>query len=46
MTTYNRRIYRIDKINYNLSPEDSFTKKNDEKVRFMDYYKKVYDINI
>lgn len=38
MTTYNRRIYRVDKIEFNMNPRDGFTNDQGEKIQFLDYY--------
>lgn len=45
MTKYNEKTYKIDDINWDLNPRDTFdTYKG--KVSFIDYYKNNYEINI
>ena len=46
MTSYNRRIYRIDWIEYGMSPADGFTNDKGEKIKFIDYYKNQYKCDI
>lgn len=38
MTQYNRRIYRVDRIDYNKTPQDGFTNEKGEFITFLDYY--------
>ena len=42
MTVYNRRIYRIDKIAFDKTAGDSFTKEDGTKITFADYYLNTY----
>lgn len=45
LTDYNNKTYRIDDIDFNVSPASEFdTKKG--PVSFVDYYRKKYNINI
>ena len=48
MTKYNRCIYRIDRVDFDKSPEDVFVlnDKNKTKKTFTDYYKEKYKVNI
>lgn len=32
MTTYNKRVYRVDKIEFNMNPRDGFENENGEKI--------------
>uniref|UniRef100_A0A8D0EXT0 Piwi-like protein 2 n=1 Tax=Strix occidentalis caurina TaxID=311401 RepID=A0A8D0EXT0_STROC len=46
ITRYNNRTYRIDDIDWNKTPRDSFTLASGEEITFMDYYSKAYGITI
>jgi aubergine len=46
MTNYNNKTYKIDDISWEQKPSDTFDKKNGERISFVDYYKKQYDIRI
>jgi aubergine-like protein len=46
MTKYNDKTYKVNDINWDVSPRDSFLGSNNEEITFMDYYKKQYQINI
>ena len=49
MTTYNRRIYRIEEVSYENSPKDTFLlkeKKMTREVSYIDYYKEKYNVEI
>ena len=43
---YNNRTYRIDDINFNASPEDSFVNSRGESMTFIEYYKNNYGLEI
>lgn len=43
---YNKKTYRIDDIDWDSKPTDTFDKKNGEKISFVDYYKAHYQITI
>lgn len=38
MTVYNRRIYRIDRVDFHKNPRDGFTNDKGETIPFMQYY--------
>ena len=38
MTRYNNKTYRIDDINWNMSPLSSFELASGEKITFQEYY--------
>ena len=42
MTSYNRKIYRIDRIDYSKSPLDTFTNHEGQQIKFIDYYQNTY----
>ncbi|XP_048478794.1 piwi-like protein Ago3 [Plutella xylostella] len=49
MTTYNKKLFRVDSIDDSLTPRSTFVKTQDGqevKVSFVDYYKKNYGIDI
>ncbi|KAM9252529.1 piwi-like protein 2 [Cariama cristata] len=46
ITRYNNRTYRIDDIDWNKTPRDSFTLASSEEITFVDYYSKTYGITI
>lgn len=43
MTRYNNKTYRIDGIAWDLSPSNSFDKKDGEPVTYVSYYKDRYN---
>ncbi|CAH0720363.1 unnamed protein product, partial [Brenthis ino] len=49
MTTYNKKLFRVDSIDDTMTPRSTF-EKNDKgqmvKISFIDYYKKNYGIDI
>ncbi|XP_037113727.1 piwi-like protein 2 [Syngnathus acus] len=46
ITRYNNRTYRIDSIEWDKSPKDTFTLMDGTKTTFVDYYSKHYGIII
>lgn len=40
LTTYNNKTYRVDDIAWDVSPQATFTMR-DEQISYMDYYHKV-----
>ncbi|XP_033476014.2 piwi-like protein 2 isoform X1 [Epinephelus lanceolatus] len=46
ITRYNNRTYRIDAIEWNKSPKDTFTLMDGTQTTFVDYYSKNYGITI
>ncbi|XP_072289719.1 piwi-like protein 2 [Eucyclogobius newberryi] len=46
ITRYNNRTYRIDAIEWNKSPKDTFTLMDGTKTTFVEYYSKNYGITI
>ncbi|XP_034026965.1 piwi-like protein 2 [Thalassophryne amazonica] len=46
ITRYNNRTYRIDAIEWNKSPKDTFTLMDGTTTTFVDYYNKNYGITI
>ncbi|XP_073961880.1 piwi-like protein Ago3 isoform X1 [Choristoneura fumiferana] len=49
MTTYNKKLFRVDSIDDTMTPKSTFEKKeNGEliKISYIDYYKKSYGIDI
>uniref|UniRef100_A0A087Y2F3 Piwi-like protein 2 n=1 Tax=Poecilia formosa TaxID=48698 RepID=A0A087Y2F3_POEFO len=46
ITRYNNRTYRIDSIEWNKSPNDTFTLMDGTKTTFLEYYSKNYGITI
>lgn len=46
LTRYNNKVYRIDDISFDESPNDSFEKNNGEKMKYHDYYKQQYNITL
>lgn len=45
LTRYNNRTYRIDDIDFNMSPMDTFT-HGEREITFVEYYKTQYNITI
>ncbi|KAK0151277.1 Piwi-like protein 2 [Merluccius polli] len=46
ITRYNNRTYRIDDVDWNKSPKDTFTLMDGSSTSFVDYYSKNYGITI
>jgi aubergine-like protein len=49
MTTYNRKVYRIEEVSYDHSPKDTFVlkeRKMTREVSYVDYYKEKYNVEI
>lgn len=39
MTRYNNRTYRVDDIDWDKTPKDTFTLANGQQVTFVEYYR-------
>ncbi|EPY84542.1 hypothetical protein CB1_000471008 [Camelus ferus] len=46
ITRYNNRTYRIDDVDWNKTPKDSFTMSNGKEITFLEYYSKNYGITV
>lgn len=46
MTDYNNNTYRIDDVDYTVTPKSTFKKKNGEEISYCDYYQSKYQIRI
>lgn len=46
MTTYNRRIYRIDSVMMNKTSSDSFTQDDGTSITFAQYYQNKYKVAV
>lgn len=46
ITRYNNRLYRVDDVLWEQSPTSEFSLSNGEKITFLDYYKKSYNLDI
>ncbi|XP_015269670.1 PREDICTED: piwi-like protein 2 [Gekko japonicus] len=46
ITRYNNNTYRIDDIDWNKTPKDSFTLFNGKEITFVDYYSNNYGITV
>jgi len=46
LTRYNNKSYKVDDIDFNSSPKDSFTNEKGEQLTYIDYYKRQYGIEI
>jgi len=46
LTRYNNKCYKVDDIDWEMSPSSKFVDHNGEEKSFMDYYKKHYGITI
>lgn len=46
LTRYNNASYKVDDIDWNKSPESTFTNSKGETLSFIDYYKRQYQIDI
>ncbi|XP_063276175.1 piwi-like protein 2 [Prinia subflava] len=46
MTRYNYRTYRVDDIDWDRTPKDTFTTASGQEMTFMEYYRKNYGVTI
>nr|XP_044987560.1 piwi-like protein 2 isoform X2 [Jaculus jaculus] len=46
ITRYNNRTYRIDDIDWNKTPKDSFMMSDGKEITFLEYYSKNYGITV
>uniref|UniRef100_A0A8C5RCH7 Piwi-like protein 2 n=1 Tax=Laticauda laticaudata TaxID=8630 RepID=A0A8C5RCH7_LATLA len=46
LTRYNNKNYRIDDIDWNKTPQNSFTMSDGKEITFLEYYSKNYGITI
>ena len=46
ITRYNNKCYRVDDIDWEMTPSSIFTDHNGVEKSFIDYYKKHYNISI
>ncbi|XP_043392252.1 piwi-like protein 2 isoform X5 [Chelonia mydas] len=46
ITRYNNHTYRVDDIDWNKTPKDSFTMSDGKEITFIDYYSKNYGITV
>lgn len=43
---YNNKTYRIDDIEWNLHPSDTFERKDGSKISFKEYYETRYNLKV
>jgi aubergine-like protein len=41
MTSYNKKTYRVDEVEFNMSPRDTFS-VNEVETSYVDYYQSKY----
>lgn len=46
MTKYNNRIYRVDEVDFKMTPASTFTKNDGTVISFSDYYQNQYKTTI
>lgn len=46
LTGYNNNTYRIDDVDYSVTPCSTFKLRNGEQISYIDYYKSKYGINV
>lgn len=46
MTNYNNKTYRIDDINFDMHPKDTFKMRNDTDKSFVDCYYENYKLKV
>lgn len=46
LTAYNNNTYTIDDVDFNTTPATQFTLKNNEKITYIEYYRKKYGRDI
>ena len=45
MTTYKKRTYKVDEVDFNMSPRDTFS-VDEKPTSYVDYFKTKYDARI
>lgn len=46
LTDYNNRTYRIDDVDWAVTPASTFDKSDGTKISYIQYYKERYQLNI
>lgn len=46
MTTYNKKFYKIERLNPQMNAKSTFLNEKNEQTSFAEYYKKRYNIDI
>lgn len=46
MTTYNKKFYKIERVNVTMNSKSTFKNEKEEVVSFAEYYKKRYNIDV
>ncbi|XP_040196101.1 piwi-like protein 4 [Rana temporaria] len=46
LTRYNNKTYRVDDIDWNTKPSDTFPKKDGSVITYVDYYKQQYNLEL
>jgi len=46
LTSYNNKTYKIDEVNFDSSPKDTFINEKGEEISYVQYYKSQYSIDI
>ncbi|KAM5181485.1 piwi-like protein 4 [Mantella aurantiaca] len=46
LTRYNNKTYRVDDINWNTKPTDTFQRKDGSELTYVDYYKEQYNLEL
>ncbi|XP_072258800.1 piwi-like protein 4 [Pyxicephalus adspersus] len=46
LTRYNNKTYRVDDIDWNTKPTDSFRRKDGSEITYVDYYQQHYNVEL
>ncbi|XP_018412307.1 PREDICTED: piwi-like protein 4 [Nanorana parkeri] len=46
LTRYNNKTYRVDDIDWNTKPTDTFPRKDGSEITYVDYYKQQYNLEL
>ena len=46
MTTYNKKFYKIDRVNIDINSRSTFQNAKGESITFANYYKTRYNTNV
>jgi len=46
LTRYNNKSYKVDDIDFQMSPKSTFTNEKGEQLSYLDYYKRQYGIEV
>ena len=46
VTSYNKRAYRVEEVDFSSNPQSKFSKKDGSEISYIDYFKSVYNYDV